>query len=225
MDLEFLKARYDFELDRKDELTGALALPVGVLSGLGGLLMAMVRSFSFEDQWTTIAFVGLGVIDAVGFIACLCLFGRAYHAQTYEYLPLLGELDIADRQFDEYNRHLESTGGTVDETFASHLRQQIIRAADSNTESNDRRSKWMHQGRALLFVVLGTTALMGAPYLVDQFGQRLRIEMSKDSQLPTPPAPTPQANQSAPPKPVFPPNRVIREGHEPTTTRNDSQEK
>lgn len=28
MNLEFLKARYDFELERKDELTGALAIPV-----------------------------------------------------------------------------------------------------------------------------------------------------------------------------------------------------
>ncbi len=31
MDFEFLKDRYDFELTRKDELTSALTLPVGVL--------------------------------------------------------------------------------------------------------------------------------------------------------------------------------------------------
>lgn len=185
----------------------------------------MARSFSYESEWTTIVFVCMGVIDVAGFIACLCLFGRAYHAQTYEYLPLLGDLETADRQFAEYNRHLEQTGGTVEETFELHLRQQIIRAADSNTESNDRRSKWMHQGRIVLFALLGTTALMGVPYLADQLNQRVRIEMSKDSQLPTPAAPAPQANQSAPPKPAFPPNRIIREGQEPTTTRNDGQQK
>lgn len=48
MKTEFLKERYDFELQRKEQLTSALTLPVGVLSGLGGLMTAMVRAFS-ED--------------------------------------------------------------------------------------------------------------------------------------------------------------------------------
>lgn len=46
MDLKFLKERYDFELQRKEQLTSALTLPVGVLSGLGGLMAAMVSERS-----------------------------------------------------------------------------------------------------------------------------------------------------------------------------------
>jgi hypothetical protein len=37
LDFAFLKDRYDFELQRKEQLNTALALPVGVLGGLGGL--------------------------------------------------------------------------------------------------------------------------------------------------------------------------------------------
>jgi hypothetical protein len=48
-DFAFLKDRYDFELGRKEKLTGALTLPVGVLSGLGGLIAAMARSFTYVD--------------------------------------------------------------------------------------------------------------------------------------------------------------------------------
>lgn len=48
LDFEFLKDRYDFELERKNKLTGDLALPVGVLSGLGGLVATMARSFTDE---------------------------------------------------------------------------------------------------------------------------------------------------------------------------------
>ncbi len=44
LDFAFLKNRYDFELDRKEKLTAALTLPVGVLSVLGGALIAMLIS-------------------------------------------------------------------------------------------------------------------------------------------------------------------------------------
>ena len=46
LDLAFLKDRYDYELDRKDKLTASLTLPVGILTGLGGLLAVMFRSFT-----------------------------------------------------------------------------------------------------------------------------------------------------------------------------------
>ena len=51
MKIEFLKERYDFELKRSDQLTSELPLPVGVLSGLGGLMAAMVRSFPNKTVW------------------------------------------------------------------------------------------------------------------------------------------------------------------------------
>lgn len=44
MRFDFVKNRYDYELQRKEQLTAALTLPVGVLSGLGGLIALMARS-------------------------------------------------------------------------------------------------------------------------------------------------------------------------------------
>ncbi len=38
VDFKFVKGQYDFELDRKERITAALTVPVGVLTGLGGLL-------------------------------------------------------------------------------------------------------------------------------------------------------------------------------------------
>lgn len=55
LDLDFLKDRYDFELDRKDKLTTSLTLPVGILTGLGGLIAIMAQSFTYEDELTTAA--------------------------------------------------------------------------------------------------------------------------------------------------------------------------
>jgi hypothetical protein len=53
LDFSFLKDRYDFDLQRREQLTTALALPVGVLGGLGGLLAVMVRSFRWQGDATT----------------------------------------------------------------------------------------------------------------------------------------------------------------------------
>ncbi len=57
LDFAFLKNRYDFELDRKEKLTAALTLPVGVLSVLGGALIAMVRSFTYSNSELTWFFI------------------------------------------------------------------------------------------------------------------------------------------------------------------------
>lgn len=60
-DFDFLKDRYDYELQRREQLTAALTLPVGVLTVLGGAMAAMARSFSYEDSLLTWIF-GMGII-------------------------------------------------------------------------------------------------------------------------------------------------------------------
>ena len=212
MKLDFLKERYDFELGRKDQLTSALTLPVGILTGLGGLLAAMARSFSYAVPFLTRMFVTMMVVDVIGFVVCLSLLARAYHAQTYVYLPLLADLEAAEHEFRDFNRYVEGTGGEVEETFSSHLRERIIKAADANTQSNDRRSKWMHSSRIALFWVLGLTALAVFPYVADQVQNKAKNIMAPGAQKPTQ-TQTPQG--PAPPKPSFPENRVIKEGREP----------
>jgi len=213
LSFEFLKDRYDFELERKNKLTGDLALPVGVLSGLGGLAVTMARSFTYKDAFITGMFIGAFGLAVITFIICLCLLALAYIAQTYEYLPLLADLDKSAEEFREFNAYVRGTGGDVDDTFADELRRRIIKAADRNTLSNDLRSKWLHYSRITLFLVLGFTALAVVPYVVDQ-----RLNMR--NAMPTPEAPKPvQSTQTpaapAPQRPTFPENRVIKEGQEP----------
>jgi hypothetical protein len=82
LDFNFLKDRYDHELARKEQLTAALGLPVGVLGGLGSLLAVMVRSFGFQNDATTWAF-GFTIVPAIScFFGCLLQLVRAYHRQT-----------------------------------------------------------------------------------------------------------------------------------------------
>jgi hypothetical protein len=49
LDFDFIKDRYDFELDRKDKLTASLTLPAAVLSALGSAMAFMTGRFSYQD--------------------------------------------------------------------------------------------------------------------------------------------------------------------------------
>lgn len=55
-DFDDLKNRYDFELQRKEQLTAQLTLPVAVLGLLGSAIVAMARSFSYLEMVLTIPF-------------------------------------------------------------------------------------------------------------------------------------------------------------------------
>jgi hypothetical protein len=90
-DFAFIRNRYDYELQRKEQLTTALTLPVGVLGRLGSLLAVMARTFSYEHQVLTSSFVPVVVIAVVALFGCLVQLARAYHRQTYVFLPLLAK--------------------------------------------------------------------------------------------------------------------------------------
>lgn len=102
LDLAFVKDRYDFELARKEQLTAALGLPVGILGLLGSLLAVMIRSFPFQANLISWLIGGVLGAAVVSFFCCLVQLGRAYHRQRYRYLPLLRELN---EKLDEWRRN------------------------------------------------------------------------------------------------------------------------
>src|SRR5438045_2565077 len=124
LDFEFLKDRYDFELQRREQLIAALALPVGVLGGLVSLLALMIRTFVFDRSPTTYLFVALIVLAVGSFFGCLIQLARAYHRQTYKFLPLLKTLDA---KLAEWRMFYEDAGfrGAEQEFFMLGLRTDI----------------------------------------------------------------------------------------------------
>lgn len=42
-DFEYVKSRYDYELQRKEQLNGQLGLPVAVLGSFGSVISATLR--------------------------------------------------------------------------------------------------------------------------------------------------------------------------------------
>lgn len=168
MDFAFLKDRYDYELLRREQLTAALALPVGILSVLGGATVAMARSFSYLGVIVTPAFGVLLAATGISFFLCLLDLGRAYHRQKYLYLPLLSAIEQSREEFMEYGQTIAGGDAEVMADFEKELRRRVIEAADRNTRNNDDRSRLLYWARIELFVVLALTAAAGIPYVVDQ---------------------------------------------------------
>ena len=175
-DFDFLKDRYDYELQRREQLTAALTLPVGVLTVLGGAMTAMARSFSYQDGLLTWVFGILLGLAVIAFFRCMFDLGRAYHRQTHIYLPLLGELRETREKWQAFYKEVhqrvsyedEHQDESDDDLFQHELEERIIDAADRNTRNNDKRSRYLFSARIAIFAVLALTAIMGIPYVVDQ---------------------------------------------------------
>ena len=120
---------------------------------------------------------------------------------------------------------MKGSGGTLpddyeNETTESALRKRIIKAADANTLSNDRRSKWLHWSRVALLATVCAAYAAGIVYVADQ----VRFAMpTQETPKPAPATPTPQA--FVPERPTFPANRVIKEGREPGRTETTVEKK
>jgi hypothetical protein len=167
LDFKFLKDRYDYELQRKEQLTSALSLPVGLLGGLGSLLAVIVRSFSPARDLVTLLFFLSVIASGVAFFACLVTLARAYHRQTYRYLPLLRSLDDKLGEWRSFYQDVGHDG--AEQAFFEHdLRSHVIDAADRNTQNNDTRSALLYWARVWLFVLLGGVAVVGVLYIAHQ---------------------------------------------------------
>lgn len=209
-DFDYLKNRYDFELQRKEQLTAQLTLPVAVLGLLGSAIVAMARSFSYREMALAIPFVILLGGAALAFLVCLVYLGRSYHRQTYVFLPMLEDTDMSRTEFLKFAPVMAGGEAEVLAEFEKQMRGRIINAADRNTQTNDLRSGLLHRARLALFAVLVLSTVAGLPYVIDQ----VRFSMSRPTQTTPAPPPTP-ANQT-PQLPTVPPNREIREGDIPT---------
>lgn len=231
LDDEFLKERYDYELARKEKITDSLAMPVSVVIVLGGLVITMIRGFSYSNLRLTIPFVLLVGFDAFAFVRCLWFFAHAYHGQSYEYLPSLGELYAALHKYIEYYDNDEAR---ANDDFEGNFRWRIIQATDRNTTSNNEKQGCLHIGIVWLFALLVGTAVSSVPYAIDQIVAPARIPVMhldnldgrKESFMPSErpaaaPAPRPQPqSQPSGPKPQFPSNVVQKNDQPVKETRN-----
>ena len=128
----------------------------------------MVRSFSYMDRLLIGTFWFALAGTALSFLVCLVYLAQSYHRQTYVFLPLLTDTDQSREEFLKFAPVMAGGEAEVLHEFEKQMRGRIINAADSNTQTNDERSAFLHRARLALFAVLLFATIAGLTYVVDQ---------------------------------------------------------
>ena len=209
-DFDFLKDRYDYELQRREQITAALTLPVGILTILGGAMAAMARSFSYKNGFLTWVFGTLLGLAGSAFFLCMLNLGRTYHRHTYIYLPLLG-------------RSPEGSRGMAGRSTRRHIREERAMTPSStswkrvlSTPLTKIRSATTCAADYLFWS--RTRALRG--FSLNRYdGHTVRCRSGEvlrcQGQTPRHGQTTQTPQRPAPQPPQFPPNREIRDGDRP----------
>jgi hypothetical protein len=173
MKIDFLKEQYTFELERRQQLTTSLTIPVTVLIILGGGLGVFAKELSYQSKPLSITFIILIAIAAAAFGETIFFLIRSYHGHIYLYIPRPGEqkahLDELMQYYQKLNAHNQRTRRDVlvldseevkkkvDGDFQAFLERRYIEATDYNWWNNHSKSENLHRANTWLIVVLITT--------------------------------------------------------------------
>lgn len=237
LNYEFIKARYDAELARKDALTAQLGLPVTVLLALGGATVAMVQGLSYSNEVLNTVFIALIAIAGVYAARALYFFAKAYHGQTYNQLPPMGAMYEYLQQniayFEEQQYEEADAVEAAEKELEDNLRFRFTSAIDQNLTSNNNRLQFMHEAIVALFVVIVFVGAAAIPYGVDRIiappevpvvhldnldtARPVEKGATMPDQKPAPVASQPQAPTPTA-KPSFPSN-IVTKSDRPVSTR------
>jgi hypothetical protein len=194
MNMEFFKEQYKAEIERKDTLTNSMAIPVGVLTVLGGLLGFLSREFSYEPTNISRIFVAMLIVSALLFLASIVLLFCAYSGYTYSYLPTAKELK---KYFDDFSAYLKQAKSPTesDEALAQRAKQQFedmlerryIDAVTDNSGNNDKKSGYIHWANTCLISALAAALLAVIPFTINSKVKHKEVQEVRIVNLPIQP--------------------------------------
>lgn len=167
MNYEFVRKQYENEHERQDKIVNGLSVPIGVLTGLGGLVGILVQGFSNQIVWLNWTFYVLIGLDGIAFGAALYFVIRCYFGQTYEYLPRLKELDDYYVGLVAYYVGNGQTEEDAKREFDRYIEQKMVQAETRNGRSNDEKMAFRYRGNWSIVAVLLLTVISGIPYSLD----------------------------------------------------------
>lgn len=180
---ELAKELYDAEWNRREQFVSAVAIPISIVTGLGGGLVLLANSFALDNSFVTLAFVLLGVSS----VCCLALtvytLVLSYHGYNYQQIPSPAALQAYYHELVMYyGAQGEQT--KAESEFAKYLCARYIEAAELNARSNASRSAYLYQSMRRIVLALITAALLLIPWTInaldrEQAPYRVQIIPSK----------------------------------------------
>lgn len=232
---DFLKEQYQKELDRRIDFTSRITLLSGVLTLLGGGLLAMARELALPSGFHEWLESGAVVTSLLFIVFSAWWIWNAYTNIEYYALPAPADLLAYRNGLEDYYGQVGCPEGEIPRSVAdAELLTGIDRAyaqlTADNFRVNERRSRSLKRANKyfLLAISIASLALVLQLYrnaVSPARVQEVRITNIREIQMAQQgssagsageaPKPTTTNNQpstaQAPKKPEFPPPRVIRE--------------
>lgn len=140
----FCVDRYNFELSRRNELSGSLAIPVGIMSLIGGAIYSMLKELRWTLSSEEVFLVTFGVASLAAMVASAVALGIAFAGRKYRYVSTSEQ--IRGWREEVIGKYL-SVGATQAEAEAHadyHVREllevKLSVASHHNTLLNDQRA-------------------------------------------------------------------------------------
>ena len=158
---EFCKEHYFFEINRKHQLTNALALPIGLLTVIGGILAYYLKHLVYSGGIVPVLYSALVVValyfvgKTVYYLIC------SYHDYTYSYIATPDELLDYHKNLIQHHANNISQ---ADDDLHDYVLEQYSKKASINTWNNDSKSEYLHEANTNLIYSLILILLISAPY-------------------------------------------------------------
>jgi hypothetical protein len=157
--------RYDAEFKRRDDMRGAAAIPLGVLSVLFGLLASMGGRFPLEGPWWWIFWTAFGTATLFLLEAAYYLV-RSYHGDTYKYVLSPSEwLKYRQQLADWHEAHGSGANAGVAEAEVE-LERQYAEYGSDNHETNNRKAEYRFRATTALLLAALFLGVAYIPYMV-----------------------------------------------------------
>lgn len=227
MDLhEFYKNHYFFELSRKDQLARAVTLPAGLITLVGGAIVAIVNTIDspFNGLEKT-ELILLGIATLSLFVSVYFL-ARSYFNYGYGYIATSFEIMEYKKELELFYK--DDLSADIDSEIEEYVNEQYVIHTNMNTRNNDRKSSFIHKANWALISSLALIILAGIPHIIksaidsDQVykvqiikkGNNHMTDDKKDSGSKSKPQ-QPTSDSVKKTKPTPPQGRVVLEDHTP----------
>ncbi len=164
---QLYEQHYFFEVERRDQLDGKVALPLGVLTVLAGGWLAMLSAINTAASSiiTHSLAVGLAISAASGLVTAVML-ALAYFNYEYIYVSSMKELD---EHREKLIAHFGANGiAAAEKDFLKVMLTKYANAQHRNARNNDLKSRWLYRSTGALLVTTGLIGLTAVPFSLVQ---------------------------------------------------------
>lgn len=144
---EFYKEIFYKENDKKNEINGSLAIPIGILSFIAGSLYFFISTFDLKGViLITVIFILGIVVSSVYLALSICHLIKSltnfHNGYGYAYLPNADQLEKAYQDMKSYNNEKGINVEVTDSEYEEELIERMIAATAVNQKLNIKKIKF-----------------------------------------------------------------------------------